>query len=78
MSNIINFPISEIADTIEIIRSDEFNRLAQNISDTIKNLPLTHEDNNRLVALMVKQLNEAETTSYLQGFDMGIKVMNVG
>lgn len=57
---------------IQIERTDEFAATAQRLSDYIRNLPLTVEENNQLVALMVEQVQIAERTAFYQGFELGV------
>ncbi|GMB01858.1 hypothetical protein [Pelosinus sp. IPA-1] len=77
MSKIINFPITNISegeDMIKIERSEEFYISTRMISEFICNLPLSAADNDRLIALLVEQLQEAENTAFLQGFGMGCEM----
>lgn len=77
MSKIINFPttnISEGEDMIKIERSEKFYISTRIISEFIYNLPLSAADNDRLIALLVEQLQEAENTAFLQGFGMGCEM----
>ncbi|SFM11591.1 hypothetical protein [Pelosinus propionicus] len=76
MGKTINFPSTNIAEeeaTIETQRSEKFHASTRIISDFICNLSLSVDDNNHLIALLVEQLQEAERTAFLQGFDMGCK-----
>ena len=70
MGDIIEFPnLDNIA--IEIERTEEFIKIANELGDFIKSLPLSHEENDELIRLMVKQVNVAETSAFIQGFAMG-------
>ena len=72
MSNI--FPINK-ADVLgdhyfEIERNEAFFDTAKKVSEYLKSLPLTTEQNDRLVELMVNHVNAAERS----GFDFGVKL----
>ncbi|EON73835.1 hypothetical protein [Lysinibacillus sphaericus] len=70
MGDIVNFPDLDNA-SIEIERAEAFKQAVNELSDFLKALPLNHEDNDRLVALMVRNISEAEKGAFLQGFSMG-------
>ena len=59
---------------IEIERSQEFVRIAKELGDHIKRLNLLAEDNDKLVSLMIDQVQEAEATAFRQGFRLGVDV----
>lgn len=61
--------IDEAAISIE--RTPDFFQVAQQLSDYIKTLPLDQHSNDRLVALMVEQVQQAEKGAFSQGFRMG-------
>lgn len=70
MGEVINFPnLDEMA--IEIKRTDNFKAAAKELSDFLTALPLSNEDNDKLVSLMIRQVNVAETSAFTQGFAMG-------
>lgn len=70
MADIIEFPsLDNLA--IEIKRTEEFKAAAGELSVFLEALPLSREDNDKLVSLMVKQVNVAETSAFTQGFAMG-------
>lgn len=56
---------------IEINRTEEFFRIAQELSDFIHTLPLSVEQNDKLVKLMIDQVQEAERGAFGQGLCMG-------
>lgn len=56
---------------IEIERNEEFHQAAHELSEFIKNLSLTNEQNDKLVALTVKQVQVAEKGGFVQGFIAG-------
>ena len=70
MGDVINFPDLDNV-FIEIKRTEAFIQTANELSAFLKALPLSHEDNNRLVALIVQNVREAEKGAFLQGFSMG-------
>lgn len=72
MSNI--FPINR-ADVLgdhyfEIERNEAFFDSAEQVSKYLKTLPLTTEQNDKLVELMINHVNAAEKS----GFDFGVKL----
>ena len=58
---------------IEIERSAEFFDIAQQLSGFVRDLPLDTATNDRLVALMVKQVTAAEKGGFCHGFRMGME-----
>lgn len=62
-------------ESIRIDRTPEFNAVARKLSDFIKSLPLSTDQNDRLVWLMIDQVEQAERDAFKQGFLMGVKVM---
>jgi len=56
---------------IRLDRTEAMLAAGRALGDHIKGLPLTAEDNDRLVALMVAQVQEAERSAFVQGFKMG-------
>jgi len=65
--------VNEPAITIE--RSPEFSIIAHEVGDHIKTLPLTNGQNNALVELLIRQITEAESTAFKQGFSIAINVL---
>lgn len=60
---------------VKVPRTERFNEIAEELGGFIDALPLKQSDYDRLTELIIKQINEAEHSSYLAGFDTGIKVM---
>lgn len=56
---------------IEIERDEAFQKAARELSDYIWSLPLTAEQNDRLVSLIVRQVQVAEKGGFIQGFTFG-------
>lgn len=52
-------------------RTEKFFQTARQLSDFIKGLPLDQPTNDRLVKLMIEQVEEAEHGAFIQGFKMG-------
>lgn len=52
-------------------RTEKFFQTARQLSDFIKGLPLDQPANDRLVKLMIEQVEEAEHGAFIQGFKMG-------
>lgn len=76
MNNIIRFIYDNRPEhTVSVPRTEKFNEIAKELSDFVATLPLEQSDNDRLIKIIVKQINEAERGAYLAGFDMGIKAM---
>ena len=57
---------------IGIERTADFFDAAQQLSKFIHGLPLEQPTNDRLVALMVEQVQQAEKGAFFQGFRMGM------
>ena len=57
---------------IQINRTEQMLAAARELSDYIAGLPLTAEQNNALVSLMIKQVQEAERGAFIQGFKWGM------
>lgn len=70
---IINF--QSIKDTqeaaIEIERTEEFYSIARELSKFIKGLPISQPDNDRLIAIIIQQVQAGEQGAFHQGFRMG-------
>lgn len=72
MGEVINFPsLDDVA--IKVNRTEEFFQIARELSDYIKKLPLTPDQHNKLVELMIKQVQAAEQGAFNKGFLMGYK-----
>ncbi len=56
---------------IEIERDEAFQKAARELSDYIWSLPLTAEQNDRLISLTVRQVQVAEKGGFIQGFTFG-------
>ena len=76
MDNIIKFPnLQAIEDSsINIERSIEFKESSIIMSNYIQTLSLSKVENDRLIELMINQINLAEKGSFEQGFVMGVKI----
>lgn len=58
---------------IAIERTQIFFQVAQQLSDFIYGLPLDQPTNDRLVALMVDQVQQAEKGAFAHGFRIGME-----
>lgn len=67
----MNNTITYEEPTIEIERTADFQTIARQLSDSLKALPLSQEENDRFIQLMVEQVQEAERGAFMQGFKMG-------
>ena len=63
----------EMDRVVSIVRSAKFHLIAQQLSDFVRDLPLDQPTNDRLVALMVEQVTEAEHGAVLHGFRAGLE-----
>jgi hypothetical protein len=66
-ANVVDFPIPYI----EVERTPEFFEAAKELSDFIRGLPLSHADNDKLIELIIKNINLAETGAFMKGLEMG-------
>lgn len=74
MNKAIEFPTRE-QGALMVARSDEFIVIAHKVGDMLNGLPLTPDQHNDLVAAVIDQVNVAERDAYMQGFDIGVKLM---
>jgi len=67
---------AEIANAEIIIErtAPEFMETANALGDYLATLPLSNEQHNQLVELIVKQVNAGEVNAYRQGFGLGVKL----
>lgn len=74
MENIIDlFRIDNKKDfAIELKRSEEFYKTAQKLSDYIKKLPLSNDENDTLVSIILEHVTAAEKSAFAQGFNMAM------
>lgn len=56
---------------IEVERTEEFYRIARELSDFIKGLPISQTDNDKLIAIIIQQVQAGEQGAFNQGFRMG-------
>lgn len=52
-------------------RTEKFFQIARNLDSLIKGLPLDQPANDRLVKMMIEQVEESELGAFIQGFKMG-------
>lgn len=57
-------------------RSDEFNEVAQELSDFIEGLDLDLVPHSKLMYLVLTQIRVAERDAFKFGFDMAVKLMH--
>ena len=75
MGEIINFSKdSEELAGVEINITDEGKEKLFEVSDFITGLPLSHADNDKLVALLTNATNQVMKDAFLQGFRLGVDV----
>lgn len=80
MNKIVSFPTAQSVEDVEdmqLVISDhsdpEFVRTAHEVSDHIKSLPLTHAQNDTLIALIIENLRAGEKTAFYKGVDIGMR-----
>ncbi len=56
---------------ITIERTEEFYSIARELSEFIKGLPLSQPDNDKLIAVIIQQVQAGEQGAFNQGFRMG-------
>lgn len=59
--------------TIEIERTQEFYKTAKILSEYIIELPLSHEDNDKLIALIADHVNAGERGGFYHGIKIGLE-----
>ncbi|VYT17475.1 Uncharacterised protein [uncultured Anaerotruncus sp.] len=69
--NIVENQTEEIP-AIPIERGEEFYQAAKELSEFIHSLPLSVEDNDRLIGMMVDQVLSAEWNAFSKGLRMGV------
>ena len=73
MGKVIDFPLKEVAKGyIEIEHTEDFLILAKSLSEFLKGLPISNDYKDQLFKLILGLLQQGETDSFLQGFDMGL------
>lgn len=65
---------TDAAINISAGRSEEFNKQAQAVSACIKSLPLDYEQNNELIAEIIKNIIIGENDAFKYGFSMGVEL----
>lgn len=59
---------------IKITRTKKFDAISFELSDFIKDLHLSDENNRTLINLIFNQINKAERCSFLSGVELGLKI----
>ena len=71
--------VQDMEDSAIVIdRTPDFFLSAQQLSEFIHNLPLDQSDNDRLIALMVEQVQQAEKGAFEHGFRFGVEAAGMG
>jgi len=65
----------EAEGEIEIIKTEKFLDAVKELSDYIITLPLSNQENDRLVELILKQTSIAQKDAFLQGADLTAKAI---
>ena len=75
MGKVINFPLKDMVRVyIKIEHTENFSILAKNLSEFVKGLPISNDDNDKLIKLMSEQIQQAEKDSFEQGFNIGLEI----
>ncbi len=65
---------TDAAIDIKVGRSEEFNKQAQAVSACIKSLPLDYEQNNDLIAEIIKHIIIGENDAFKYGMSIGVEL----
>lgn len=78
MSNIIDFGKlrSEQEPALTVERTESFYSTARELSDFIAALPINREENDRLIALIIRQVQDGEQGAFAQGLRIGREFAN--
>ena len=70
---IIDFQsIKDMQDAaIQLERTENFYNVSRELSDFIEGLPLSQPDNDKLIAIIIQQVQAGEQGAFYQGFRMG-------
>ena len=75
MGKVIDFPSKDsVRVYIRFEHTEDFLVLAKNLSEFIKGLPISNDDNDKLIKLMSDQIQQAEKDSFEQGFGIGLQI----
>ena len=66
-------PLNE-NDAIVIEKSEEFMQAVHTVSDYLRSMPLNPTQNNMMIELMTELYQTAQRSSFLQGFEAGLKI----
>lgn len=61
---------------MEIPRSENFPFIAKELGEIIKSLNITVKENDKLIDLIIKQVEDAEVFAFKTGIELGIKLSN--
>ncbi|HMM07195.1 MAG TPA: hypothetical protein PKD52_11105 [Clostridiales bacterium] len=64
----------ELQDNVKIERTKVFDEVANSLSKYINNLPLSSEQNDHLIKLIINQIQEAEQGAFIYGIRIGANV----
>ncbi|MDI3537776.1 MAG: hypothetical protein PWP30_2258 [Eubacteriaceae bacterium] len=64
----------ESAVDVSARRSEEFNRRSQTLSKFIEELPISPDQNDKLIALIVNQIGTGEVDAFKYGVEMGLNI----
>lgn len=75
MGEVINFPSKNMVKVyIMIEHTEEFLILEKHLREFVKDLPISNDDNDKLIELMSAQIQQAEKDSFEQGFGVGLQM----
>ena len=72
MGEIIDLPQLESKVGILIERNAAFKTVAEKLSPFIDGLPISKDDNDKLITLILEQVQAAEKGAFQQGFNLGL------
>lgn len=74
MGKVIDFPLKDMVRVyIKIKHTEDFFVLAKNLREFVEGLPISNDDNDKLIKLILEQIQQTEKDSFLQGFEMGLE-----
>jgi len=74
MGKVIDFPLKDMVLVyIKIKDTDDFLVFEKNLREFVKGLPISNDDHDKLIKLMLEQIKQTEKDSFLQGLEMGLE-----
>ena len=78
MGKIIDFGTlrNEQEPALTVERTESFYSTARELSDFIASLPINRDENDRLIALIIRQVQDGEQGAFAQGLRLGKEFAN--